>query len=331
MEAALETARAVAAELETISRCDLCGGKAFTQRRNWKDPISPVLQRWTLVRCNDCSLHFINPRPTRATIGSYYPTDYSAHTARPSTAKRWHRRYSSRDAHPLRAWERVWMHVRQNISWYQFPTWQGEGKVLDIGCGTGGRYLDALKDLGWQTFGMDPSAQAVEAAVAKGHHAVRAVAEDQHFPDDSMDVVTVWHVLEHTHSPRQALESARRVLRPGGTLSLCVPNWGSLHAAIYDQGWQSCEPPRHLYQFTKRTLTRYLEEAGFRILRLSTRTGATAWPRNARLTINHLLGTRFANEPALLVSMFDPYVAFLSLFKFFGVGAELRVIAEKLT
>lgn len=221
------------------------------------------------------------------------------------------------------------MHIRQSVSWYRFPSWRGDGRVLDIGCGSGGRYLDILKALGWTTFGTDASPNAADAARAKGHDVVVGVAEEQAFPDESMDVVTMWHVLEHTHSPRHALANAQRMLRPGGMLSLGVPNWGSVHARVFGQYWQSCEVPRHLFQFTKPTLTRYLQEAGFRITSMTTRTGATSWPRAARLLGNAVLRTRWAREPQPVVALFDPYVALLSLFRFFGVGAELRVLAEK--
>jgi len=45
------------------------------------------------------------------------------------------------------------------------------------------------------------------------------------FPEESVDVVTSFHCIEHLHcSPRLLLESALRVLKPGGTMLLEVPN-----------------------------------------------------------------------------------------------------------
>jgi predicted SAM-dependent methyltransferase len=99
----------------------------------------------------------------------------------------------------------------------------------------------------------------------------------------------MWHVLEHTYSPRKALESALRVLRPGGLLSLAVPNYGSAEAAIFRNAWSGCEVPRHLYFFNRSTLKRYLEEAGFKIVRLRTRTGATSVPRAFRHIANEVV------------------------------------------
>jgi ubiquinone/menaquinone biosynthesis C-methylase UbiE len=215
------------------------------------------------------------------------------------------------------------------VSWYRFPAWRGEGHVLDIGCGSGGRYLDVLRGLGWTTYGMDPSGHAIAAAVAKGHRAVVGVAEDQQFPNDSMDVITMWHVLEHTHAPTQALAACHRMLKRGGILSLCVPNWGSAQAALFGRFWWSCDAPRHLYQFTKPTLRRYLEQAGFRITGMTTRSGATSYQRAFRHMLNAAFGTKWSRDSSIAATLADPYVAFMSLFRFFGAGAEIRVIAEK--
>lgn len=315
--------------LDTVVACDLCGGRTFRQRKAWKDPLLFGPATWHLVQCEGCSLHFINPRPTRADIGGFYPQEYGAHTAKPSEPKAWHRRVSAKDAAPLSALERAWMHVRQNVSWYRFPTWRGDGHVLDIGCGSGGRYLDVLKGLGWTTHGMDPSPHAIEAAKAKGHDAVCGVAEDPHFGDATMDVVTIWHVLEHCHSPAQALASIHRMLKAGGQLSLCVPNYGSLQAKLYGRWWWSCDAPRHLYQFTRPTLARYLERAGFTITSMTTRTGATSYQRAARHFLNSVFGTKWHTDNSLAISLADPWVAAASVFRFLGVGSEIRVLAEK--
>ncbi|CAN5919826.1 methyltransferase domain-containing protein [soil metagenome] len=315
--------------LETVEACDLCGGRRFRTRKEWRDLLLFGPEIWRLVACLDCGLHFINPRPSREAIGAFYPADYPAHAASPTQPKPWHVAVSSESAEPglLR---RTWLHFRQDLSWYRFPRWQGEGRVLDVGCGSGGRYLDVLRGLGWTTHGVDPCQHAIAAAASKGHTAVVGMAEDQHFPDHSMDVVTMWHVLEHTHSPAQALEACFRMLRPGGQLSLCIPNYGSLQARVFGPYWWSCDAPRHLFQFTRRTVRRYLEQAGFRVVNVTTRTAPTSWQRAFRHMLNRVFDRRWSRDSSLAVAIADPLVATLSAVRFFGVGAELRVIAERL-
>ncbi|MDQ3334612.1 MAG: class I SAM-dependent methyltransferase [Myxococcota bacterium] len=315
--------------LERVPRCDLCGGQDLEPRRVWRDQLLFGTERWTLVRCRACKLHFINPRPTRDAIGAFYPATYLAHNDPPAQPKAWHRRLSARDAPPLGWWERARMHVKQDTSWYRFPAWRGQGRVLDIGCGNGARYLDILKGVGWTTHGLDASLAAAEAASAKGHIMRIGSAEDDHYEPASMDVVTMWHALEHTHSPKRALAAAFRVLAPGGILTLAVPNYGSLQAKLQGGMWSGVEVPRHLYQFTRATLRAYLEEAGFRITRLATRSGATAWPRAFRHLVNTVFHRRWERDPKWIVELFEPGAKLGSVFRYFGVGGELRVIAER--
>ncbi len=315
-------------ELETVERCDLCDGTRFLPRKVYRDQLLFGPERWPLVECASCSLLFLNPRPTRASIGQFYPSDYSAHFAAPTTPKAWHRRVASREAAPLGAWQRLLTMVRQDVSWYRFPSWHGEGRVLDVGCGSGGRYLDILRALGWRTHGVEPSEAAVANARSKGHDAVVGTAEERHFPAASMDVVTIWHTLEHTHSPRLALSRCREALVPGGRLSLCVPNFSSLQRWIFGPFWWSTDAPRHLFQFTRKTLGRLLEDTGFRVLGVTTRDGSTSVQRALRHLLNRVFGTRWAHDAPWAVALFEPFAVMGSFFRYFGVGSELRVICQ---
>lgn len=316
-------------ELEQVATCALCGGHTFRPIRQWRDPLLFGPERWTLVECEGCALAFLSPRPARAAIRRFYPDGYGAHVAPPSAPARWHRRVSAEDARPIPAWMRWWIQLRQDTSWYRFPRWTGRGRVLDVGCGSGGRYLDVLRALGWTTHGVEPCADAVATARAGGHGAVAGDAEHPHFPEHSMDLVTIWHVLEHTHDPQRALDVCFRTLRPGGELSLCVPNWGSLQAKIFGEHWWSCDAPRHLFQFTRTTLRAHLERAGFREVEITTRSGPTSLVRALRHLINATFGTRLAHDPKLLTHVAEVWTVMMSLVRFFGVGSELRVTAVR--
>jgi SAM-dependent methyltransferase len=45
-------------------------------------------------------------------------------------------------------------------------------------------------------------------------------------------LITMWHSLEHVHSPLEVLRGATRLLAPGGTLLVAVPNIDSLHSVV---------------------------------------------------------------------------------------------------
>ena len=70
--AAVVSATSATTQLETLAACDLCGRRQFKLKHEWGDPLLFGPERWQLVSCEQCSLHFINPRPTREAIGAFY-------------------------------------------------------------------------------------------------------------------------------------------------------------------------------------------------------------------------------------------------------------------
>ena len=64
--------------------CDLCGSDAAEPVARQSDLLHLATEQiFTVVRCCKCGLHFTNPRPTEAEIGSFYSSDYSFHRGMP--------------------------------------------------------------------------------------------------------------------------------------------------------------------------------------------------------------------------------------------------------
>jgi hypothetical protein len=72
--------------------------------------------------------------------------------------------------------------------------------------------------------------------------------------------------LEHTFSPQAELARTADLLRPGGLVVVNVPNWDSFDRTLFGPHWQGLDTPRHLYVFTRSTLTSLLTRAGFEVL-----------------------------------------------------------------
>ncbi|MHB8838154.1 MAG: class I SAM-dependent methyltransferase [Gemmatimonadaceae bacterium] len=81
--------------------------------------------------------------------------------------------------------------------------------------------------------------------------------------DGSLDGITMWHSLEHVPDPAATLALARRLLRPGGVLYVCVPNLHSLQAGIGGTRWCYADIPHHVTHFSVRGLEAAMRRAGF--------------------------------------------------------------------
>jgi len=91
----------------------------------------------------------------------------------------------------------------------------GEGRLLDVGCGTGAHAV-AIGDQGWKVTGVDISEDQLRLARARGVEAVRADAAVLPFADASFDaVVSTWTHTDVDDFVAVVAEVAR-FLRPGG-------------------------------------------------------------------------------------------------------------------
>jgi 2-polyprenyl-3-methyl-5-hydroxy-6-metoxy-1,4-benzoquinol methylase len=135
-------------------------------------------------------------------------------------------------------------------------------RLLDAGAGRG-RFVLAAERAGYAARGIEPSSRGIAAAAASGAEVTKSTIDEARIPPASLDVVSLWHVLEHLDDPRAALVQIRGWLRPGGFLLVGVPNLASLQAVIGAERWYHLDVPRHRTHFTAQGLDRLLESSGF--------------------------------------------------------------------
>jgi SAM-dependent methyltransferase len=162
-----------------------------------------------------------------------------------------------------------------------------DDRCLDVGCGDGRKSGLWLVEHAGSYVGVDVSEVAVDAARRLGLDGRRIDdAAELPFADGSFDVVVCTEVLEHLFAPQIAVAELRRVLRPGGTLIVTVPNvaywrkrlelsllgrWDPLGDALsVAQPWR--DP--HMRFFTRPALRRLLVLSGFESVRTGGREGA---------------------------------------------------------
>jgi 2-polyprenyl-3-methyl-5-hydroxy-6-metoxy-1,4-benzoquinol methylase len=122
-----------------------------------------------------------------------------------------------------------------------------KGKLLDIGCGTGD-FLVVAKNDGWQITGIEPGEKPRKIAIRKGVSFVNKLSDIE---DNSFDVITMWHVLEHVPDLEFQIKELKRLIKPNGTILIAVPNFKSFDANYYGKFWAAFDVPRHLWHFSK--------------------------------------------------------------------------------
>jgi SAM-dependent methyltransferase len=203
------------------------------------------VERFELARCPRCG--------TAVTLGPLPPDLYDAGAYRPGAPR------LQRLARPA-----LGLFDRQRLSLVRSMA-RPPARLLDAGAGKG-RFVATALSAGYDAFGFEPSARGVAAAAAAGAPVERASIERAVIEPSSVDVATLWHVLEHLEEPGPALSRLREWLRPGGGLLVGVPNLGSLQARLAGDRWYHLDVPRHRTHFTERGLRELLGARGFRVL-----------------------------------------------------------------
>ncbi len=224
-------------------RCNLCGGDSAEAL----DAVSSV------VRCRNCGLVYVNPRPVEDELLGAYPDGY-------------YQAWFPQEKGRLNLWQKRLLDLEQH---------KNNGKLLDIGCGIGSFLALAKKK--FDVYGTEISRYAVDQAKKKFNIDVfTGYVEDAKFPDSYFDAITLYHVLEHIANPSKTILEIRRIIKPSGVLIIAVPNdnfWRLiikrlLHKnRIYqplNETWEL-----HLYHFTPRTLKNLLEKCDFEVYKLS--------------------------------------------------------------
>lgn len=230
-----------------VEQCPICYSSKRVFLFRGKDRLHGIPGEFSVVRCLDCASIYLSERPLD--LVSYYPVEsYAAFAGAGTTSHP--SRFPARQL-GLRQWRRLLLTLKRD-----------GGSLLDIGCGTGDFLWVMHQVPGWRVSGLEPNPIAVRFATSRGLNVVQGELPESKINEQS-DAITLWHVLEHTPNPHHVLAEIRRLLKPDGVLILSVPVVDSMEAKIFGECWAGYDVPRHLMTFTRASLCRLLEQAGF--------------------------------------------------------------------
>jgi SAM-dependent methyltransferase len=306
-------------ELEPAACC-ICGatdGVPVGVGEDFEYHVSP--DTFLAVQCPNCTLVYLDPRPTVSELGRIYPDDYHAFE------------FSAEQYGVVHT-------VRSRLEARRLLTSLGKlpigARILDVGCGDG-FHLDLLRKYGpadWVLEGVDIDKRAVAAGTARDLTIHHGTVEGLDLTPASYDAALMIQTIEHVAHPPSVLAAARRLLKPGGRLMIVTDNTGSLDFKIAGRRhWGGYHFPRHWNLFNERSIRLLAAKASLDVASFETIVSPVNWTYSVRNSLEDL------GAPAWLVNQFSlstpvslgVFTAFDAVQAAFGRGALLRVVLRR--
>jgi SAM-dependent methyltransferase len=197
---------------------------------------------------------------------------------------------------------------------------------LDVGCGDG-RYLKLMEKRGVPRsacYGVEIDDEVVEPLREAGYPVFHTRVEDcTEIPAGSIDLATIFNVIEHIEDPAAVARQVFGWLSPGGLFAVETPNFDTLEPRLFPNGkWGTFHIPRHWNLFTRETLGQLLSDNGFEVVGTQFQTAHAGW----MFGMHHVL--RYGRRPQpRLARLFDPFEGLLPFLMAFTALDKVRIAA----
>lgn len=228
--------------------------------QNHKGPILDSVKGFDVIECQVCGYTHIVPLQDKKEYANYYEEEF----------------YLSQTDYIKNHTEDLdWWSIEHNEKYDLFDELLSEcdtnKRILDIGSGPG-YFLKVGKDRGWDVKGIEPGKPAYIFATEKlGLNVINDFFSSKNYRDFGLfNVVHMNNVLEHVHEPKALLSLAYEIVESGGVICITVPNdYNPLQKVVVDhlekEPWWVV-PKDHINYFNCNSLSRLIEEAGFKIV-----------------------------------------------------------------
>jgi len=301
--------------MKKFFKCPVCNEKKeFTfvmdvENKNWR---KIKTKKFSYYLCSDCSFWVLFPQLTIPEKRIIYKGNYYTNLSTPIE----------------NLFVKQFFKLKLFLSYRDFVLENTNKKnILDVGCGAGD-FIYEMKQNGYEVAGIDPYDDAVALSQKKvgKKNVIKGSISSLKKTRKVFDNITMWHVLEHTNKPFDDIRILLTKLKKGGFFFIEVPNSDSFNMHIFKNYYAWHMIPEHHYYFNIKSITKLLEDAGFRIKNIHT-------PPRALLNFSYSVDNAFANNYQFRKFLFVvsiPVSIFLTcIFSVFQKGEVIRVIAVK--
>jgi SAM-dependent methyltransferase len=244
--------------------CRICGSSESQRPLVLEESMFETWESFHYFECASCGCVQIVDIPSN--LGRYYPREYYslAPARHAGVLKALKTAVLSHvgGEHTVLGAMLYALHVRPvDVPWMEAAGVTTKSRILDVGCGSGGRLLD-LSHAGYpHLLGIDlfrDADQVLESGLTLRKAELGQI-------EGTFDLIMFHHSLEHLPDPGAAIVSAAGLLAPDGMILVRVPVMGKWAWRHYGTDWVQLDPPRHLYTFSEKGMALLAAAAGLEI------------------------------------------------------------------
>lgn len=270
---------------------------------------------WQFVCCTHCETVRLHPRPAVEALNTIYPPSYYSYDLESKVSAFALKGKALLDRFKLK---RILAELENPPS-----------SFLDIGCGDG-RYLRAIERAGVardRIGGLELNKDVVNRLRRQGYKAYCSRVEDCHqIPNSAVDLITMFHVIEHVADPGAVVRKITGWLSPGGILAVETPNLSALDARLFkNEYWGGYHIPRHWTLFKESSLHSLFQRNGLEVIAIHYQTGHSFW----MYSLHHLFRFNRIYPLRNISRWFDPLKGLPMLVAFTGFDILRRLLGFK--
>jgi len=239
------------------NHCKVCGNDHDNRFHTIKEMMFGTKHPFEYLECSKCeTIQIIDPPED---LGFYYPDDYYAYI--PLNESNWTRKMLKKIRWELYKYLDIKPFRPLYGDWLKKTGVQKEDRIADVGCGNGQllyeMYASGFKNL----VGIDPFIEADRVVNSSLSLLKRSIFE----MEDNFDLIMMHHSFEHMDEPKEVLEKANQLLKPGKNLLIRIPISGGEAWKTYGVHWAQLDAPRHIFIHSIKSIRLLAEQTGFEV------------------------------------------------------------------
>ena len=243
--------------MDYLTKCLACNSSnfaAFEQTIAMMHQNSPT--KYNFDRCKDCGLVFLNPRMDETELGQFYTASYLPYRVEEAWGK--YASFVKKDQEQIdkARVQRLIKHSRLSA----------QSRILDIGCGKPTFLSSLRKSTEANLIGLDFSDEGWKNDTDSYRNIDLRTGEIADLSNEKpMDIITMWHYLEHDYQPQQHLKQLLNYSHADTRLIIEVPNFNSYTRKKFGKHWSGYHTPRHTALYSPKNIELMLKNSGWKV------------------------------------------------------------------